>query len=111
LFTVAAVQDRWTDRETGEVLETCALITTTANRLWGEIHNRDRRMPAIIDAEHRSQWLDPQLDAGTALEMLEPYREDGLKAHTISKLISSRVDSALKNVPELVAEYRYDTLF
>lgn len=104
LFTVAAIHDRWTDRETGELLETCAMITVEANRFWGAIHNSQKRMPAIIEADLRSQWLDAGLAADEAHEMLKPYREDGLRAHTISKLISSRVPSEQKNVPELTRE-------
>lgn len=111
LFTVAGVHERWTDRETGELFETCALITVEANSFWGAIHNSQKRMPAIIAPGGRSEWLDASLDPASAHSLLKPYREDGLKAHTISKLISSRVDSERKNVPELIEEHPYGSLF
>jgi len=111
LLTLAGVHERWTDRESGEILETCALITTKASRFYGAIHNSDLRMPAIIDRDLRSQWLDAGLEPQAVSNLLTPYREDGLTAHTISKLISSRVDSAQKNVPELIEEHAYGSLF
>ncbi|HEX8332300.1 MAG TPA: SOS response-associated peptidase family protein, partial [Segetibacter sp.] len=41
----AGIWQRWTDKESGETVDTCALVTTKANRLMEQIHNSKKRMP------------------------------------------------------------------
>src|SRR5207237_844513 len=52
-FAFAGLWDRW---DKGEPLETCALITTTANAVVGRSHGR---MPVILTREDYETWLDP----------------------------------------------------
>ena len=108
-LTVAAIHERWTDRETGEIIETCAMITTEANAFWGEIHNSQKRMPVIVESQDRDAWLNPGTKEDGTKALLRPCPEELLTAHTISKLISRR--GAEKNVPELVEKYEYGMLF
>jgi putative SOS response-associated peptidase YedK len=55
LFALAGIYERWLSEE-GEVLDTCAIVTTDANALLMPIHDR---MPVIIPPEHYARWLDP----------------------------------------------------
>ncbi len=105
-MAMAGLYEDWTDRQTGEVIRTCTIITTAAGPMMEKIHNTKKRMPVILSPENEKAWIDPDLPAGEAMRYLEPVDERLLAAHTISKLISKRgID---KNVPELVQPFSYD---
>ena len=57
-FGLAGLWNTWTDRETGEVIDSYTIITTEANDLMSRIHNSKKRMPVIIDREYETQWLE-----------------------------------------------------
>jgi putative SOS response-associated peptidase YedK len=50
----------WADRETGELVESCTIITTTPNELVAPVHDR---MPVILSPELEQHWLDPEVEA------------------------------------------------
>jgi putative SOS response-associated peptidase YedK len=105
-MAMAGLYDDWTDRESGEVLQTCSIITTAANPMMEKIHNSKKRMPVILPDEAEKFWIDPDLPAEEAMKYMKPVSESEMRFHTISKLISKRgVD---KNVPELVLPFDYD---
>jgi len=106
-LAMAGIYDDWTDRETGEWLQSCTVITTDANPIMEKIHNSKKRMPAILSRDSENAWIDPDLPAEQAMKCLQPLDESKMNAHTISKLISKR--GVEKNVPELVAPYAYDS--
>lgn len=110
-IALAGLYENWTDRETGEVISTCTIITTAANSRMERIHNTKKRMPVILSPDNEKMWIDPDLSAETAFRYLKPVGEDKMKAHTISKLISKR--GVEKNIPALVEPFNYDndTLF
>jgi putative SOS response-associated peptidase YedK len=105
-MAMAGLYEDWTDRESGEVIQTCTIITTAANPFMEKIHNTKKRMPVILPRENENSWIDPDLTAEKALRFLSPVGEDQMAAHTISRLISKRgVD---KNVPGLTEPYNYE---
>ena len=53
-FALAAFWEGWRHPESGEVLRTFCVITTTANELVADIHNR---MPVILPPEAYDRWL------------------------------------------------------
>ena len=53
-FALAGIWENWTDRETGESLQTTSLITTEANEFMAPLHHR---MPVILEAETATDWL------------------------------------------------------
>jgi putative SOS response-associated peptidase YedK len=80
----------------GDSLESCAIITTEANNLMAPIHNR---MPAILELEAESAWLDPELDEPEAvMPLLRPYRAGEMVAYAVS----TRVSSARNDGPDLI---------
>lgn len=105
-IAMAGLYDTWTDRETGEVLGTCTIITTAANSMMEKIHNTKKRMPLILSREDERIWIDPDLSADKACRYLKPVNEKQMVAHTISKLISKR--GVNKNVPDLVEPFSYE---
>jgi putative SOS response-associated peptidase YedK len=69
LFAFAGIWDRWKDW-TGNTLETCSILTTTANAVISAVHDR---MPVILDPDSYDLWLDPGMkDVGIASELLKP---------------------------------------
>ena len=91
-----------------EVIETFSVITTDANLLMAKIHNLKKRMPFILPRELENKWLNESLSKQEVEEMLLPFPEERMQAHTISKLITSRTTSP--NVPEVLTPYEYSEL-
>ena len=83
-FAFAGIWDTWSNR--GEVLTSCAIITTAANELVGELHDR---MPAILPHEFHAAWLDPKMDRAVLTEMLKPFPSLMMKTHPISSVVNS----------------------
>ncbi len=53
-FAFAALWENWTDKETGESLQTTTLITTEANDFMKPLHHR---MPVVLEANGAGEWL------------------------------------------------------
>jgi putative SOS response-associated peptidase YedK len=104
-IAMAGLYENWTDHETGEIVSTCTIVTTSANSLMEKIHNTKKRMPVILGTENEKAWIDPDLSPEKAFSFLQPVNEEQMAAHTISKLITKRgVD---KNTPDLVKKVTY----
>jgi putative SOS response-associated peptidase YedK len=58
------------------------------------------RMPVILPQQQITQWLDTTLPVEEAQRLLVPFDTNQMKAHEISKLITSRSQSS--NVPEVI---------
>ncbi len=56
-FYMAAVWQEWIDAETGEVVETVAMVTTEGNEVAREIHNSKKRQPTILPEQEAWEWL------------------------------------------------------
>lgn len=56
-FAFAGLWSPWTDKGTGEIINTYTILTTEANELMREIHNSQKRMPVILTREEESAWL------------------------------------------------------
>jgi putative SOS response-associated peptidase YedK len=91
-FAFAGLYDRWQSPE-GETLDTCTIITTTANELLEPIHER---MPVILAPEDYELWLDPDFGntkdpaAWSKLQsLLDPYPSAQMKAYPVSTLVNS----------------------
>jgi putative SOS response-associated peptidase YedK len=64
-MTFAGLWESWTDETTGEVVETYAIVTTTANDVVRPVHDR---MPVVVARADRAKWLDPKTrDAASLL--------------------------------------------
>ena len=86
----AGIWDTWSHR--GKVIISCAIITTPANDLVGELHDR---MPAILLPEVQSDWLNPRTNRVALLRMLQPYPDSQMKLHPVgSRVNSTENDSA-----------------
>jgi len=86
----AGIWDSWKGAE--GTIESCSILTTSANSLIAKIHDR---MPVILSASEYDQWLDRQITEKKQLEALyAPFPSDLLEAIPISKNINNpRLDS------------------
>ena len=80
----AGVWDRWTDRGTGEVVESCAVVTTTPNALLADIHDR---MPVLVHPDERETWLYGSSD--DARHVLRPYDPDRMEAWPVATAVGN----------------------
>jgi putative SOS response-associated peptidase YedK len=106
IMSLAGLYDEWIESNTGEQYSTFTIITTEANILMSEIHNSKKRMPALLDKDSESAWLNVSLDSADVKKMLKPAPDDILKAHTISPLVNSR--TADRNTPDVIKPYNYN---
>jgi len=107
-FCFAGIYSAWTDKETGEHLNTFSILTTDANPMMAKIHNSKKRMPVIIPPHLHTKWLTPNLTKEEITSFFKPYPDSEMLAHTISKLITSRSQNS--NVPEIKELYNYPEL-
>jgi putative SOS response-associated peptidase YedK len=88
VFAFAGIYDRWTNRETGEIIPAFSILTTTANPLMEKIHNLKKRMPVILPKSMEEDWINPESSADLINSLLVPYAENLLEAYPVSRKIS-----------------------
>jgi putative SOS response-associated peptidase YedK len=95
-FAMAGLWESWREAEGSEPLESCAIVTTSANEKFASIHDR---MPVIVSPEQYDFWLDLRNQDTNALShLLVPYPPEPMAAVAVSK----RVNNARNEGPELV---------
>src|SRR5664280_1580089 len=96
LFAFAGLWDRWKDTS-GQVVESCSILTTTPNALLANVHDR---MPVILRPEAYDLWLDPGFRrAETLKEMLNPFDATLMKRYPVS----TRVNFVRNDDPQCAA--------
>jgi putative SOS response-associated peptidase YedK len=94
-FAFAGLWASWHDPEADAWLESCTIITTTANAVVAPVHDR---MPVILPRASEAAWLDPRLAPADVDALLVPYPADEMRAAEASML----VNSAKNDGPELL---------
>jgi putative SOS response-associated peptidase YedK len=70
----------------GEMLYTTTIITTRANEMMEDIHDR---MPVILDLEQAKAWVDSTVTDRTFLEsLLQPYDSKKMTYYPVSTLVN-----------------------
>jgi len=74
-------------------VESCTLITTEANELIYQLHDR---MPAILSPSEYAPWLDPEVSDGRRLiPLLRPYPTKELEAFPVGAIVNNpRMDDS-----------------
>ena len=119
IFAFAGIWDRWGNPNWGnpnkrdpdkthpgkEWLETCSIITTSANTLLSGIHDR---MPVILKHENYDLWLDPRFkNVDDLLDLLKPFPADAMRRYPVS----TRVNSVKNDDPACAEEFVPRLLF
>ncbi len=85
-FFMAGIYQPWVDIESGETMDTFSIVTTKANRLMEQIHNKKKRMPTILNEAQASEWLSPKLPESRIMELAtSQYDEQLMDGYTITK--------------------------
>lgn len=85
LLAMAGIWDTW--KESGQVIESCSILTTAANNLVAKLHDR---MPVLLSPTEYDQWLDRNItDPQQLMGMYTPYPSEPLQATPISPLINN----------------------
>ena len=85
-FYMAGIYNPWVDQQTGEIVDSFAILTTAANPLMEKIHNKKKRMPVILPEDQAEQWIRDDLPVKT-IAQLASYQipSENMLAHTIRK--------------------------
>lgn len=83
----------WEDWETPDgYLRTCTIVTTAANRLVSEVHDR---MPVILSKEEYGLWLDHSLKPAEVAPLLDPFPDTEMSMVPVGKAVGNpRVEGA-----------------
>jgi putative SOS response-associated peptidase YedK len=85
-FAFAGLWEQWRGPE-GSLVESCTLITTEANELISQLHDR---MPAILSPSEYALWLDPGVSDGTRLiPLLRPYPAKELETFPVGAFVNN----------------------
>ena len=85
-FAFAGLWEVWSDPE-GTRIETCTIITTTANQSLEPIHHR---MPVIVAPSDFETWLAAPGDDRASLQaLLRPYPDQTIKASPVSRHVNN----------------------
>ena len=85
-FYMAGIYQPWTDKETGERVDTFAIVTTKANSLMEQVHNSKKRMPVILNEDLAYEWLFGQLDEKRITEIASTqFPAEKMAAYPIAK--------------------------
>lgn len=85
VFALAGLWEQW-EYPGGRQLDTCSILTTSANGTMRPIHHR---MPVILPEKDWKIWLDltPE-NADTLTKLLKPCANDILLAHPVSPRVN-----------------------
>jgi putative SOS response-associated peptidase YedK len=95
-FGLGGLWENWKDPRSGVWVRTFAIITTNANELVAEIHDR---MPLIIAAGDYARWLGEEPDPQ---ELMRPFAAAAMRMWPIS----TRVNKPENDDPSIVEAIR-----
>ena len=91
VFGFAGLWESWTSTD-GTIVESCTIITTSANDLIRKIHDR---MPVILQPAKYEAWLNEESPENSLQPLLVPYPAAEMEAYRVS----SEVNSPKNDIP------------
>jgi putative SOS response-associated peptidase YedK len=85
VFGFAGLWESW-HSPGGSMVESCTIITTSANELIREIHDR---MPVILRSEQYETWLQDSTPEHFLQQLLMPYPAEAMEAYRVSPEVNS----------------------
>ena len=83
-FAMAGLWERW--QPGPQQVDSCTILTTTANSLVAELHNR---MPVILHPADYDRWLDPPTGPPeTSQSLLVPYASQEMEVTPVSDWVN-----------------------
>ena len=93
-FAFAGLWEHWQDPK-GEAIDSCTILTTEANELLQQIHER---MPVILNPKYYDMWLDPTMQIEQLQQLLQPYSSAVMTSYPVS----TKVNKPTNDTPELI---------
>jgi putative SOS response-associated peptidase YedK len=85
-LALAGLWERWENpANPGEGMESCVIVTTTANRVVAPLHHR---MPAILEREEIDAWFSHHQHTKDLLALLRPAAEGVLDLYPVSEFVN-----------------------
>jgi putative SOS response-associated peptidase YedK len=81
-FGIAGIWENWKEPASGEWIRTFAVITTDANELVANIHDR---MPVILSPDAYARWLGDEPDPG---DVMRPFPAERMRMWPISTRVN-----------------------
>lgn len=72
IFAFAGIYSSWRNPQNDALIYSYSILTTDANELMSEIHNKQKRMPIVLRKKDRDNWLSKKEISNFAL----PYEVD-----------------------------------
>jgi putative SOS response-associated peptidase YedK len=84
-FALGGLWEAWREKEGGDWLITCAILTTEPNELLAPIHDR---MPVILPEEDYAPWLAPATPAEEVERMVGSFSPRLMRTWEVSLLVN-----------------------
>lgn len=102
-LSFAGLWERWKDRESGQDLESCSIIVTSANELLRPIHDR---MPVILDSADFPLWLgEEEAGPGHLQALLRQYPAELIRFWPVSKAVNNPSSQGADLIAEIEAPW------
>jgi putative SOS response-associated peptidase YedK len=102
-FYMAGIYNTYENEKTGIVLTSFAIVTTKANELMEQVHNKKKRMPTILNEDLAYEWLFGDLNEQRIQEIASTqFPSKYMTAYTIQK--------DFKNAADPLAAFEYEDL-
>lgn len=104
-LSFAGIWGTWTAADTGESIDSCAIITTTPNALLETIHDR---MPVILAQEEWEAWFDPDYRPDEPLlALLKPYNAQRIQAWPVSSAVGKVANQGEELIRPVDVDIKY----
>ena len=101
LFALAGLWDEWKDPQ-GPLVQSCTILTTEANSLVAEMHDR---MPVIVRREAYEVWLNPTSPIEEVLSLLKPFDSSAMHKYPVTTALNNSQNEG----PEVAAKSEIKT--
>lgn len=83
IFSMAGIWETWSSN--GEEFTSVAILTTDANEVVGELHDR---MPVILERDEEGIWLKSD-EVEELQSLLDPFPDGRMRTYEVSKSVNS----------------------
>jgi putative SOS response-associated peptidase YedK len=97
IFAMAGIWNTYI-RPDGVKVHSCAIITTSANKLVADIHDR---MPVILNQVDQQVWLNQVSDTIALKALLKPYPETEMEAYEVSSIVNNAANDVVECINRL----------
>lgn len=95
-FAFAGLWEQY-EESSGETLETVTIITTDANEVVANVHDR---MPVMLEESDEETWLTGS-DEEVLQGVLDPYPANQLRAYPVSKRVNNPANDSAEVIEEI----------